>query len=501
MILLNNIYSTPLYSLKTPCKIVNYKDAFYIQYLSFFSTVLELSFKDGTVKEFNLPVSNSILRYQIPVSVGSEISSFRVRSNNPEKDNGSFQIHQAGVEPLNTGFSLVSNNGFMIPVIRKGFNIKNSNTYSFASLSMDSKNGFNQVQVSLSYDYSGDGETGSEIEIFSDNHRKSFGLFPRKGGTELYFYSKSLDFIPTGLSVKNIGPNFKVREIAITPFSTMVSPDYSPIPADIGTILNYKQAAWRRSDMEIFSWNLFPDILILDFKDYSLQSAFLKRITFFLEKDGFKGQLLNNKVLSGLHGWNAHDYRAKDLAEFFTVTEKQNFTLNPEEYELRDILINNKIIHKYENGYLPDSGGILSFTMESSPRLRHLFITHEGYHGIYFSDTRYEPEVQKVWNSLDEAEKQFWYNFLDWKHYEIEDAYLVVNEFQAYLMQQKVENVESYYKDYIIPRYLVEFPERAEEMNNFLINYPNHFVDNAKKVEAAVFRLDTIRAGELRCLY
>ncbi len=501
MILLNNIYSTPLYSLKIPCRIVNQKDAFYIQYSSLFSTVLDLFFKDGTVKEFDLPVSRSILRYQIPVLVGSEISSFRIRSNIPGKDNGSFQIYQAGVEPLNTGFSLVNDNGFTIPVIRKGFSIEKPNTYSFTTLSMDSNNGFNQVRVSLSYDYSGDGETEPEIEIFSDNHSKSFGLFPRKGGTELYFYSKSLDFIPTGLSVKNIGSNFKVREIAITPFSTMVSPDYSPIPADIGTILNYKQAVWRRSDMEIFSWNLFPDILILDFKDYSLQSAFLKRITFFLEKDGFKGQLLNNKVLSGLHGWNAHDYRAKDLAEFFTVTEKQNFTLNPEEYELRDILINNKIIHKSENGYSHDSGGILSFTMESSPRLRHLFITHEGYHGIYFSDSRYEPEVQKVWDSLDEPEKQFWYNFLDWKHYEIEDAYLVVNEFQAYLMQQKVENVESYYKDYIIPRYLVEFPEKAEEMNNFLITYPNHFVDNAKRVEAAVFRLDTIRAGELRCLY
>jgi len=501
MILLNNIYSTPLYSLKTPCKIVNYNDGFYIQYSSLFSTVLDLYFKDGTVKKFNLPASNSILRYQIPVSVGSVISSFQVISDKPEKGNESFQIQQAGVEPLNTGFLLISDNGSMIPVIRKGFNIENSNTYSFASLSMDSKSVFNQVQVSLSYDYSGNGKTEPEIEIFSDNHRKSFGLFPKRGGAELYFYSNSLDFIPTGLSVKNSNSGFIVKKIDIVPFSTMVPMNYSPVPADIGTILNYKQAAWRRSDMEIFSWDLFPNILILDFRDYALQSAFLKRITFFVEKDGFTGQLLSNRVLSGLHGWNAHDYRAKDLAEFFNISEKQKFILNPEEYELRDILLENNIIQKSEENYIPNSGGILSFSKESSPRLRQLFITHEGYHGIYFSDLRYEPEVQKVWNTLDEQEKQFWYNFLDWKHYEIEDAYLVVNEFQAYLMQQKIENIESYYKDYIIPRYLVKHPDKTEEMNNFLINYPNHFVDNAKKIEAAIFRLDTIRAGELRCLY
>jgi len=501
MILLNNIYSTPLYSLKTPCKVINNKDAFYIQYSSLFSTVLDLYFKDGTVNKFNLPASDSIIRYQIPITVGTVISSFQVISDKPEKGNERFQIQQAGIEQLNSGFSHINDNGFSIPVIRKGFHIEKSNTYSFASLSMDSNIKFNQVRVCLSYDYSGDGSKNPEIEVFSANHRKSFGLFPRKKGAKVYFYSKSLNFIPTALSVKNIDSNFKVKEIAIIPFSTMVPLNYKPVPADIGTILNYKQNFWRRSDMELFSWNLFPNILIFDFRDYALQSAFLKRITFFLEKDGFKGKLLTNKVLYGLHGWNAHDYRAKDLAEFFTITKNKNFILNPEEYVLRDILLSNNIIHKSENGYLPDSGGILSFTMESSPRLRHLFITHEGYHGIYFSDLRYEPEVQKVWDNLDDSEKQFWYNFLDWKHYEIEDSYLVVNEFQAYLMQQPIKNIESYYKDYIIPHYLVKFPEKSEEMNSFLLNYPNHFVDNAKKVEAAIFRLDTIRAGELRCLY
>ena len=44
------------------------------------------------------------------------------------------------------------------------------------------------------------------------------------------------------------------------------------------------------------------------------------------------------------------------------------------------------------------------------------------------------------------------------------------------------------------------FPENAERMNEFLLNYPDHFLENAMKVEEAAFRLNTITSGELRCL-
>ena len=156
---------------------------------------------------------------------------------------------------------------------------------------------------------------------------------------------------------------------------------------------------------------------------------------------------------------------------------------------------------KTDNGYGPLSGGILSYSIESSPRLRRLFITHEGYHGIFFSDLEFAAEVRTIWDGLEETEKQFWYDFLAWKRYEIDNPYLVVNEFMAYLMQQSIENIESYYKDYIIPKYLIALPEKAESMNEFFQNYPDHFLENAKKVEEAVYRSNTITAGELRCIY
>ncbi|MCF6335472.1 MAG: hypothetical protein L3J12_07000, partial [Spirochaetales bacterium] len=222
---------------------------------------------------------------------------------------------------------------------------------------------------------------------------------------------------------------------------------------------------------------------------------------FFVEKDGFTGRLLDNKTLSGLHGWNAHDYRAESLAEFFNRAEAVKFELNPEELILLDLLLGNEILGKSDSGYIPVSGGIISYSQESSPRLRRLFLTHEGYHGIFFSDLQFAADVKDVWNNLDDPEKQFWYNFLDWKRYEVEDQYLVVNEFMAYLMQQDISQIESYYKNYIIPKYLVVFPEKNEEMTAFLKNYPDHFIKNAKAVEKIAFAHDSITAGELRCLH
>ena len=476
-------------------------DSFYIQYSSKTDISLELYLGKENIKEVHLPGSEGPLRYQIPLVQGNIINGFRVKSIDPVKENKTFKILGVGIEKFNSGFLEIINNGLSVTVISEGFKIEAPNTYLFADLSKKADILFNQVRVLFSYNYTGSGEHSSELVLFSDNHKESFGLNFRKGETEVYFYSNSIGFVPTGIIVKNSDSNFSVRKIDISSFSTLAPVEYDPVPADIGTMLNYIQSAWRRSDWEIFSWNLFPEMLVMEFRDYIVQAAMLKRLAFFVEKRGFTGKLLDNETLLSLHGWNAHNYRAEDLALFFTRAEEENFVLNSEEYELKSILLYNKIIIKTTGGYAALGGGILSYSMESSPRLRQLFITHEGYHGIFFSDSEFVSEVQAIWNGLEEPERKFWYNFLDWKRYDISNSYLVVNEFMAYLMQQSIENIESYYKDYIIPRYLFAFPDKADEMNEFLLNYPDHFLDNANKVEASALRLHGIRAGELRCLY
>jgi hypothetical protein len=501
LILINGLYSTPVYSLEEPWVVTDDSDSFYIEYKSYTGTTLELYLGDEIKKDVNLPGSVGVIRYQVPLSSGDTISGFKVISAQPEKENKSFKILGAGIEKEISGLSVLDSDGISVTVISHGFQIEDNSTYLFSDLSKKAVRQFNQVRVSFSYNYTGNRKDALELVLFSDNHIESFGLNLRNGGAEVHFYSKSLGFIPTGITVKNSDPEFIVKKIEINSFSTMLPDDYSPVTADIGTMLNYKQSAWRHSDWEIFSWNLFPDILVIDYRDYALQAASLKRLSFFVEKEGFSRKLIENDLLSGFHGWNAHDYRSKDLAAFFSKAEKDDFYLNPEEYDLLSILLSNKIIVKSERGYTSVSGGLLSYSIESSQRLRRLFITHEGYHGIYFSDLEFVTEVQAIWKSLEEPEKEFWYNFLGWKRYDINNPYLVVNEFMAYLMQQSIENVESYYKEYIIPKYLVAFPDQTDKMNEFLVNYPDHFLENAEKIAASAFRLNSISPGELRCIY
>jgi hypothetical protein len=501
LIVIDNNYATPLYSLTTPYPVTGDSNSFYILYTSDAKTQLELFFGDSIKKEIELPFSKNTIRFQIPVSNGDMITGFRVKMAGSEDGKINFKILNTGVEETSSAFLIKNQIEGKEIVLRNGFSINGPGNYNFSALSEEADTLFNQLRLTITYEYTGKGKTEFEIILFSANSSKEYGLNPRKGSTVLSFYSDSIGFVPTGFRVVNYDSDLIIKNVDISSFSTMVSMDYTPITADIGTMLDYSQSAWRRSDFEIFSWNLFPDILVIDFRDYILQAASLKRLSFFVEKEGFTGKLLNNETLSKLHGWNAHDYRADDLAVFFTLAEKQNFNLNTEEYEVLDILISNKIIEKTNKGYEPVSGGILSYSMESSPRLRRLFITHEGYHGVFFSDLDFANEIQLIWNSLEEAEKHFWYDFLLWKRYETENPYLVMNEFMAYLMQQSISNIESYYKDYLIPKFLIANPDKSETINNFLINYPDHFLENARKVEEAVFRLNTISAGELRCIY
>ncbi|MCK5672012.1 MAG: hypothetical protein KAH95_01475 [Spirochaetales bacterium] len=501
ILLLNEKYTTPMYMLKDPWLVDTDLDSFYIQYSSKTDISLELYLGKENIKEVHLPGSEGPVRYQIPLVQGNIINGFRVMSIDPVKENKIFKILGVGIEKFNSGFSVINSNGLSVTVISEGFKITAPGTYLFADLSEKADLRFSQVRVSFTYNYTGNEEVAPELVLFSDNHNVSFGLNPRNGGTEVHFYSNSIGFVPTGIAVKNSDPDFSVMKIYISSFSTLASFEHDPVPADIGTMLNYKKSAWRRNDWEVFSWNLFPDILVMDYRDYALQAASLKRLSFFVEKQGFAGNLVDNETLSKLHGWNAHDYRAKDLAAFFSIAKEQNFILNPEEHDLESILLSNHIITKTDTGYDPVSGGILSYSMESSSRLRRLFITHEGYHGIFFSDQNFVSEVKIIWDGLDDTEKQFWYDFLAWKRYDIDNPYLVVNEFMAYLMQQRIEDIESYYKDYIIPKYLIAFPDDIEKMNEFLLNYPDHFLENAKKVEHAAYSLNSINAGELRCLY
>ena len=80
---------------------------------------------------------------------------------------------------------------------------------------------------------------------------------------------------------------------------------------------------------------------------------------------------------------------------------------------------------------------MISISRSSSPILRDLLLTHECFHGAYFSLPAFRDATEKEWASLSSVEQEVWREFLLSRSYNIDDSYLVVNEFQSYLLQQE----------------------------------------------------------------
>ena len=235
----------------------------------------------------------------------------------------------------------------------------------------------------------------------------------------------------------------------------------------------------------------------MDTADYRTQSAFFKRIAFFVEKLGYAGKILPEGSLIGRHGYNAHDYRSEDLALFFNKAKQDNVELNERERLLREILLKNRLMRESGGLFESKGGGIISFSRESSPILRRHLLTHECYHGIFFSSPTYRKGCFKIWDSISDKEREFWKMFLGWRGYDISNRYLLVNEFQAYLFQQSEGEVERYYKGYIIPRMIELHPEIKGKLLSFLKEFPRHFTDSYEELERELENATGMHGGSV----
>lgn len=226
----------------------------------------------------------------------------------------------------------------------------------------------------------------------------------------------------------------------------------NPIPSDPSALLSYPREAWRDERYELFSWDVFPGILIFDTADYEVQDRLFKRLAFFVEKAGFRGRLAPDEEIAGLHGWNAHDYRAEDLAAFFEAARKSAFPLLAEERELESLLLENGVIGKDgASRIIPGRGAIISVSRESDKTdksLRYRFMAHEGFHGIFFTDEDFRNFSRERWDIFPAPAKKFLLSFFDFQAYNIKDPYLVVNEFMAHVLQQSVPQAAWYFGEY-----------------------------------------------------
>ena len=232
-------------------------------------------------------------------------------------------------------------------------------------------------------------------------------------------------------------------------------------------------------DFAWYRWDLLPDVIMFDFRNYATQDAYLKRLAFFVEKKGFAGSLASDKDIAALHGWNAHDYKTDDLARFFSTAEKTGFQLNPEELRLRDFLVEKKLLERRGKEYLGLSGAIISISQESPPYLRHTFLTHESSHAVFFADERYRQYCVSMWNAMPKEERWFWILYFGWMNYDTSSAYLMASEMQAYLIQQPPKNAEEYFTKTLVERLLERHPELEAPLAAYMGAFGKEFANKA----------------------
>ncbi len=222
-----------------------------------------------------------------------------------------------------------------------------------------------------------------------------------------------------------------------------------PIKVDPGLIMKWSRNNWRGNDYELFEWDRFPGVLFFDISTYAVQDDFFRRLAFFVEKAGFRGRLLSDAELKGKHAYNAHDYKAEDLARFFEKARAEDFPLNEKELLLKEILAFNGVIKIAANGEVSAGrGAAISISQESPVYLRTTFIAHEGWHGIFFIDEDFRNAVASIYYTMDQQTLAYlrrYFQVTPSLNYDVDDDYLMKNEFMAYMLQQPLSSTAVYF--------------------------------------------------------
>lgn len=224
------------------------------------------------------------------------------------------------------------------------------------------------------------------------------------------------------------------------------------IEADVNTIIeskNNKLTVWRVAGNE--------NIFIFDFPNLTMQGHTFNRATQFNEQQ-FKGapyaQVLNNealqKYMDAVRRTNAdfafgHDLLVSELVQFFNLVDRDKIGIFPEEVVLRDFLLEYGLIKQWRDFYqaLKPDVVILSVPQKQERRdfepkvtalARYTIFSHEMAHAEFYTNKYYSDYCRKFWNNLSDTERSAFINFFKKYNYQIDNAELLVNEMQAYLM-------------------------------------------------------------------
>lgn len=359
----------------------------------------------------------------------------------------SFSVQSAEIIPAVIGFdfsesvpvfAFAPNGGIISPKVSRA-------DFSGASLVFDSVTSYNSLMPQMEITYSGKTKISVSGEQFTVRPSES-------GSIKIPFSAFKTPFSQVSvIENENAVSSILVRASDRTLLSFFKNTRFAakPIKADPGLILKWQRTNWRGNDYELFEWDRFPGILIFDIADYKIQDDFFRRMAYFVEKAGYKGQLLSDKELDGKHGYNAHDYKCEDMARFFEKARSENFKLNEKEELLKQILLHNGQLVLSEAGTITaGKGAVISISQESPEYLRRQLLAHEGWHGIYFTDDDFRNIVASIYYTIDPNTRKYlirYFQVTPSLNYDTTDEYLLKNEFMAYLLQQPVSSTSEYF--------------------------------------------------------
>lgn len=287
-------------------------------------------------------------------------------------------------------------------------------------------------------------------------------------------------FTPTRVEV--VGSGALLTDVRVQALSANEN-----LPVDPETLIAWPATAWRNPQREWFAW-AGTAVLVLVTADYRVQDAYLKRLAFFVEKTGFRGRLVSDEEMAPLHGWNAHDYAAPDLARFFTLAAQQNFPLHAAEVELRERLTAAGVLVSHQGAWEPGHGALVGISQASASPLRSVLFTHESFHGLYFTTEAFRAGVRTTWNSLSEGARSEFRAYLAQSQYDPTDEPLMINEFQAYTLQRPAADWPEFFRERVLAH-----AERGPQLATWMEQY----LAAAKSLDTLVGSLFGVRSGNV----
>lgn len=146
---------------------------------------------------------------------------------------------------------------------------------------------------------------------------------------------------------------------------------------------------------------------------------------------------------------------------------------------------------------MPGMGGIISISRNSSKALRRHLLTHEMFHAVFFSRPGYRAGCFAVWQELSPEEQEYWLLFLNWAGYDTANHYLVVNEFQAYLMQQSRQGVNYYFQEVVPGRLIKSYPHQEAHILGILEASKSGFTRSFDRLQGLLQCKPVVKGGEV----